>query len=250
MSARGNRADRQAAFFEDRYAPGKGDYLAIHRIALTRLHHEVALSLLPEAGPVARGGPVADIGCACGDFTARLAKALPGALCIGTDFVERGLHEAQARYPALPVLRAALPDLPFADGTLGLAVCMEVLYYLEGPARAAAVDELARVLKPGGHLLVGTTLGDAEHYFTDASLTALVAPRFEPVARRLEYSRPYGRAMTALRRVSGRLPPGAARGLDALREAMPLARLGERAGRLLGARAVANGAFLFRRRDA
>jgi ubiquinone/menaquinone biosynthesis C-methylase UbiE len=49
------------------------------------------------------------------------------------------------------ILRAGLPLLPFADGRFDTVVCTYVLCSVDDPA--AAVEEIARVLAPGGSLL-------------------------------------------------------------------------------------------------
>jgi SAM-dependent methyltransferase len=53
--------------------------------------------------------------------------------------------------PAAEVVRAGAEDLPFADGTFDVAVSTLVLCTVPDPE--AAVAELRRVLRPGGHLL-------------------------------------------------------------------------------------------------
>ena len=73
--------------------------------------------------------------------------------------------------------------LPLADGSFDVAVLQMVLHYAEDPA--AAVAEAARVLRPGGRLLVvdlaahadtALTLRLAHRWpgFTDAAMQALL----------------------------------------------------------------------------
>ena len=47
------------------------------------------------------------------------------------------------------------------DTSVHIVLCMEVLDYLNEESKAAAVKDMARVLAAGGHLLIGTTLGDS-----------------------------------------------------------------------------------------
>lgn len=58
-----------------------------------------------------------------------------------------------------PVVRASLPELPFADESFDAAVAGEVLEHLEDDA--AAVRELARVLRRGGVLAVSVPANPA-----------------------------------------------------------------------------------------
>lgn len=59
--------------------------------------------------------------------------------------------------------RGRLEALPIDDGTLDAAICALVLHHVPDPALALA--EAARVLRPGGRLLVVDMLPhDREHY--------------------------------------------------------------------------------------
>src|SRR5439155_23842819 len=69
--------------------------------------------------------------------------------------------------------------LPYADDAFDAAILITVLG--EIPARDAALREVARVLKPGGRLVVGELFGDP-HYVTLGSLqrgTEAAGLRFE-----------------------------------------------------------------------
>jgi SAM-dependent methyltransferase len=59
-----------------------------------------------------------------------------------------------AAYESTHVRRASLTALPFADAHFTRALCLDVLEHLSYEDQATALDELARVLAPGGELLV------------------------------------------------------------------------------------------------
>lgn len=63
-------------------------------------------------------------------------------------------------------------DLPFADASLDGAYLVTVLG--EIPDQQAAINEIARVLKPGGRLVVGELFGDP-HYVSHGSMRAQAA---------------------------------------------------------------------------
>ena len=90
-----------------------------------------------------------DAGCGEGETLARLGSGLPehvAAIDVSADAVS---FTAQ-RFPSVEVSRQSLVDLPFADGSFDLVVCLEVLEHLSDPDSALA--ELARVAS--GHVIV------------------------------------------------------------------------------------------------
>ncbi len=100
-----------------------------------------------------------DAGCGDGRHLAALAS-LPQrpARVAGVDISERilevaGLTAAAAGVEA-ELVRANLEQLPFADRSFDLVLCTQVIEHLLEPALGLA--ELARVLEPGGRVLVTT----------------------------------------------------------------------------------------------
>jgi len=96
----------------------------------------------------ARDRPALEAGCGTGRILSGLRQA--GLPARGVDLSAGMLRHARAR--GLPVARADLTRLPVADGRLGLVCCFKVLPHVDD--LGAALAELARVLAPGGHLVV------------------------------------------------------------------------------------------------
>jgi len=96
----------------------------------------------------------ADVGCGTGRFT-QLIRRVTGAAVLGVDRSARMLAQAAAD-PALAGarwVRAAAEALPLRPRSLDLVFVWLVYHHLErGPA---AVREWARVLRPGGALVIG-----------------------------------------------------------------------------------------------
>lgn len=61
------------------------------------------------------------------------------------------------------LVRQSALDLPFADGVFAAVTCLEALEFL--PDDATALREMARVLQPGGVLLVSRRQGPEAGYF-------------------------------------------------------------------------------------
>jgi len=108
---------------------------------------QIFRSLVP---PSAR---VLDVGCGRGRCTLALAEA--GYRAVGIDVSERAITEARA---AVPGAEFHVPNLsspmPFADGSFEAAFMTDVIEHVFDPR--TVVQELFRVLGPGGKLLIST----------------------------------------------------------------------------------------------
>ncbi len=107
---------------------------------------------------------VGDLGCGTGQVAAALAPFV--ARVVAVDRSSDMLQAARRRLRDLPnvdVRRGELEALPLQDGELDAATLLLVLHHLPEPADALA--EAARVLRPGGRLLVSDMLPhDREEY--------------------------------------------------------------------------------------
>jgi len=72
---------------------------------------------------------------------------------VGVDESDIALRFAAQR-PHAQLGRAALPDLPFPDRTFDLLTCFDVLYHRDVSDDQWALREMARVLRPGGHVVI------------------------------------------------------------------------------------------------
>lgn len=111
------------------------------------------------AGPHAR---VLDLATGTGRLpSALLAVPFFTGQVVGLDASGGMLGVAAERLAAWPgrvaLLQATLPPLPFADAAFDAVCLMEALEFL--PRRAEVLDELLRVLAPGGVLLVSNRRG-------------------------------------------------------------------------------------------
>ena len=105
------------------------------------------LALLPE------GLRVADLGCGTGDVVAALAPY--AAQVVGVDREQAMLDAAGRRLadaPNVELRSGSLDALPIEAASMDAALCMLVLHHVEAPAPVFV--EAARVLRPGGRLVV------------------------------------------------------------------------------------------------
>ncbi|MEX1106482.1 MAG: class I SAM-dependent methyltransferase [Ilumatobacteraceae bacterium] len=102
---------------------------------------------------------VVDLGCGTGQLTRRLIRRFPDATIVGADLSEGMLNAAAGRLRGVgggnqPLVRADALQLPFAASSVDLVVCTESFHWY--PDQASALSELARVLSPGGRLLIAS----------------------------------------------------------------------------------------------
>jgi SAM-dependent methyltransferase len=109
---------------------------------------------------ISPGDAVLDVACGPGNFTRAFADAAgEGGTVVGLDASRTMLARAVRERPGDGVLyvRASATDLPFRDGSFDAVCCFAALYLIEEPLRA--VDEIARVLAPGGRVALLSSVG-------------------------------------------------------------------------------------------
>jgi SAM-dependent methyltransferase len=124
----------------------------------TRLHlpsrpwYRFAIDLLRRRLPGATdGGRVLDVGCGTGEFLVLLRE-----LGFEAEGVEGNREQSQqVRSLGFPVQTADMEEgLPYPDRVFPLVTCLELIEHIA--LAEALLEEIHRVLKPGGHLLLTT----------------------------------------------------------------------------------------------
>ncbi|NZA25961.1 metalloregulator ArsR/SmtB family transcription factor [Luteimonas sp. SJ-92] len=139
-----NWADSVAGDMERHYSPGR-TWEALARSAL----------------PLLEAGDVLDIASGDGVLAELVAPHASRYVCVDTSRrVVNAATERLRRYDNVEVREGDMHALPFADASFDLVVLMHALTYAARPAQAVA--EAARVLRPGGRLLL-SSLARHEH---------------------------------------------------------------------------------------
>ena len=132
-----------------------------------------------------RGARVADVGCGGGLLSEALAKA--GALVTGIDLGEKvieiarlHMHESRLETPSLDIdyrVQSSAELANEAPESFDAVCCMELIEHVPDPA--ALVHDLARIVKPGG-VVVMSTLNRTPAAFGAAILGAEYIMRMLP----------------------------------------------------------------------
>jgi SAM-dependent methyltransferase len=112
-------------------------------------------------------GPVLDVGCG----SSHIIGALPQG-SVALDVLANKLRFAR-RFRA-PRVRGSGFTLPFADASFPCVLCSQVIEHV--PMRPSMIDELCRVLKPGGRLVLGTPDYDRWEWVWIEKAYGLAAP--------------------------------------------------------------------------
>lgn len=112
-----------------------------------RYHRTLVADLLSPAAD--EPATILDVGCGPGGGTAALATL---GDVVGLDPSPDAISSLRRRHRSIRVTRGRAEQLPFADATFDVVTCVDVLYTV-GP-HTRAVGEMARVLAPGGRLVV------------------------------------------------------------------------------------------------
>lgn len=105
------------------------------------------------------GSRVLDIACGPGNFTREYAAAVgPSGTAIGLDLSVPMLTRARTDSSATGAtyVLASAHELPFDDRSLDAVACYGALYLIPDPFRA--LEEMVRVVRPGGRIAVMTSL--------------------------------------------------------------------------------------------
>lgn len=154
VRASGDGETHGSDFYDEAYAaygprsPKASGYLSARWF---RREREIVLETARAAsGAGETGGPIADLGCGVGLMTEPLVRR--GGRVVGLDF-NRTACEAAARAGLVGVRGDAL-RLPFREGVFALSLSVEVIQQHDPAAASALVAEAARILRPGGRMVI------------------------------------------------------------------------------------------------
>ena len=106
------------------------------------------------------GGPVADLGCGPGRITAHLAAL--GLDVHGVDLSAAMVDVARRTYPGLRFDEGSMTDLDLDDGALAGIVAWYSVIHTPTNRLPEVFTEFARVLRPGGELLLAFQVGSEQ----------------------------------------------------------------------------------------
>lgn len=132
--------------FRGKYESGKTGDLLLNR------YFGAVESLLKTSG--LKKGHSIEIGCGEGLSTVKLTAMLPKKVTIeASEYVKHQIPFAKKNNPGIKITEESAYELKHADNKFDLVFLLEVLEHLDFPSKA--LQEIKRVLKPGGYLIIG-----------------------------------------------------------------------------------------------
>lgn len=135
------------------YEPTRLDYKRRNEIVLKALEPQV-------------GEKILDVGCAVGTFVYHSAKA--GAQAWGVDYSKKAIETARLLCQQFNIVTAefivtdAACKLPFEDGFFDKIVAADYIEHITQAQKESSLQEMSRVLKTGGRMVIFTPNGVRE----------------------------------------------------------------------------------------
>lgn len=120
------------------------------------------LAVLADLVPLAQLN-IIELGCGNARLARTLLQKYPGCRLTGLE-VDARQHAKNLASPQerLCFIAAGAEAIPFPDHVFDLALMLKSLHHVPLPLMVRALGELARVLRPGGHLYVSEPIYDGE----------------------------------------------------------------------------------------
>ena len=105
------------------------------------------------------GNRLLDVACGTGGFLATVQHCWPTLGLTGLDISQPYLERAKSRTSkSVEYVKANAENMPLQDGSADIVTCIYLLHELPRDARSHVIREIARVLRPGGRLIVTDSL--------------------------------------------------------------------------------------------
>ena len=185
--------------FNEWAAAGRGDAMEDHHSDIT----DQTLALM-DLQPRDR---VLDLGCGTGWATRRLARLVPEGEAVGIDVADEMLHRAEqssADHKNVRYVWGSAEHIPAADNAFDKVLSVESFYYYADQGKA--LDELRRVMAPGGRLFILINLYRDNHYSLRWVDELKVPVQVRSEAEYLELLRQHGFVHAEAQRIPDRSP--------------------------------------------
>ncbi len=103
------------------------------------------------------GATILEVGCSSGYLIKKIKHVFPKAMVMGADIVSEPLQRLAETMAGVPFFRFDLTQCPLPDDCIDAIVILNVLEHIEDDA--CALQQMYRILKPGGTLIIEVPSG-------------------------------------------------------------------------------------------
>lgn len=185
--------------FNEWAAAGRGDEMEDHHSDIT----DQTLALMD----LQPGDRVLDLGCGTGWASRRIARSVTAGEVVGIDVADEMLRRAEQASAGIRNARfvwGSAERIPAAENHFTKVLSVESFYYYADQGKA--LDELRRVLAPGGRLFILINLYRDNHYTLLWATELKVPVQVRSEAEYLELLRKHGFINVEARRIPDRSP--------------------------------------------
>lgn len=150
----------------------------VHRQLEANAYDRAILGIFAEAVRDNGNGQVTEVGCGPGRVAAHLAEA--GLRVSGSDLSPEMIRLAREAYPDLEFEVGPMEQLAFEDGALDAIVAWYSIIHTPPERIPAVLTEFGRVVRPGGHVLLGFQAADDPIGVTEYDHKVAPAYRWAP----------------------------------------------------------------------
>lgn len=111
------------------------------------------------------GSPIADVGCGPGHVAAWVARQ--GAKAVGIDLSPKMIAVGRRIYPEVEFREGDFLSLPAGDSEFAAVIALYSIIHMEPCELHRAFEEIRRVLRPSGLLLVSFHVGSEVRHLTE-----------------------------------------------------------------------------------
>lgn len=135
------------------------------------------------------GSHILDVGCGGGETIANLLKYVENSRVDGIDYSAESVAFSKRRNAKnlgerCQICEGNVASLPYEDAVLDYVTAFETIFFW--PDIRAAFREIARVLKPGGTILIGCEIDDASNTTWTDRIEGMVIHPAEEIAEALK----------------------------------------------------------------
>jgi SAM-dependent methyltransferase len=129
------------------------------RVVGATRHERVFKRRVLERAAIREGEAVLDLACGTGTLAIAAARAVPGARITGVDgdpdILRRARTKAEAAGVEISLDEGLSTELPYGDGSFDVVLSTLFFHHLSEDAKRRSMQEVRRVVRPGGRIVIG-----------------------------------------------------------------------------------------------